>query len=50
MIRTPVRKILEVNALHFTVLEDLILIEIEHTDATTETLILHLRSGKEVLS
>lgn len=44
------QKILEVNALHFTVLKDLILIEIEHTDATTETLILHLRSGKEVLS
>lgn len=44
------QKILEVNSLSFTVQGDLVFIEIEHADATTETLILHLRSGKEVLS
>ena len=43
------QKILEVNDLSFTAQEELILIEIEHADAVTETLILHNRSKEEVL-
>ena len=39
--------ILEMNALHFSVQGNLLQIEIEHADSTTETLILFLRSEKE---
>lgn len=40
-------KILEINALQFTLQENLLQIEIEYRDSTTETLLLHIRSGKE---
>lgn len=40
-------KILAINDLTFRKQDDLLYIEIEHADATVETLILHIRSGKE---
>ncbi len=41
--------ILALNALHFTLQGNILTIEIEHTDATTETLILNLRSKEEAI-
>ena len=40
-------KILKINNLTFRTQENLLYIEIEHIDTTVETLILHIRSGKE---
>ena len=37
-------KILKVNALHFTIRDNLLYVEITHADSCTETLILQLRS------
>jgi hypothetical protein len=41
-------QILELESLQFTMRGDLIYVQITYTDASTETLILHRHSGKEV--
>ena len=46
-LENDLKPILEMNALHFSVQGNLLQIEIEHADSTTETLILFLRSEKE---
>jgi len=43
-------KILEINALTFTIQDDLLYIAITYSDTTTETLVLYLRNGEEVFS
>ena len=45
---TAGQEILEVKDLFFTIQADLIYVDIDYVDTTTETLILHVRSVKEV--
>ena len=48
--RSDGEAILEVNSLYFTLNQDLLSIQTTYADNSTQTLLLHLRNAKEVLS